>query len=525
MSVPMIGPGPLEGGPKGSPGPATNADEFSACLKEECNRESAPAGGPLPPKNTVSAKSELPAKPEQTNQSSPKNSSEQSVEPVAVTEVPGLVPLETVSVPSVPNPLVVKETPDLMVLLPESVDPSMAVDLESFPVEDGLPAIPVEGGTGEEDSDTDDPSLAKESFVPAPPVSVSSPLPLVVAEVPLAVIVPDRVEPNSNEGLIVESPENSGAVEAVSRTGRELDSGIVAPVIENPKAKVGPTSSLESDQPAVPPAAVKTPDLSLPKAETDRPEGTQGTLDAARPPLPSNAPVNGSSENGELPAVAKVERPIQQKSGPLTSVQSTMPAPDRKAPSTNQDATFRDALKAVSDTTSSFKSSAEVVLTGEGVVSTPRIEKGAPVEPVRPAVPVPVLSPSPMELAKQIHVHLESGRSVVHVELHPEHLGEMNIALEAKGKDVSMRFTVENDSARHSVVAGLKELSGSLNTLGWTVNGLAVQVASGGVGNGRSDADGSRWSAFPVNANQVPVETKTDTRPASTGVWRVDLVA
>ncbi len=525
MSVPMIGPGPLEGGPKGSPGPATNADEFSACLKEECNRESAPAGGPLPPKNTVSAKSELPAKPEQTNQSSPKNCSEQSVEPVAVMEVPGLVPLETVSLPSVPNSLAVKETPDLMVLLPESVDPSLAGDLESPPVEEILPAIPLEGGAGEEDSDTDDPSLAKESSVPAPPVSVSAPLPLVVAEIPLAVIVPDRVEPNSNGGLIVESPENSGVVEAVARTGRELNTGFGAPVIENPKAKVAPTSSLESDQPAVPPAEVSTPDLSLPKAETDRPERTQGTPDAARPSLSSNAFVNGSSDNGEIPVVAKVERPIQQKSGPLPSVQSTMPAPESKLPSIEQDATFRDALKAVSDATSSFKSSAEVVLTGEGVVSPPRIEKGSPAEPVRPAVPVAVLSPSPMELAKQIHVHLESGRSVVHVELHPEHLGEMNIALEAKGKDVSMRFTVENDSARHSVVAGLKELSGSLNTLGWTVNGLAVQVSSGGVGNGRSDADGSRWSAFPVNANQVSEGPKTNPHPVSSGAWRVDLVA
>ncbi|MBP9127849.1 MAG: flagellar hook-length control protein FliK, partial [Elusimicrobia bacterium] len=326
-------------------------------------------------------------------------------------------------------------------------------------------------------------------------------------------------------GLIVESPENSGVVEAVSRTGRELNSGIAAPVIENPKAKVGPTSLLESDQPAVPPAEVSTPDLSLPKAETDRPEGTPGTLDAARPPLPSNAPAKGSSDKGENPVVAKVERPIQQKSGPLPSVQSTMPALESKLPSSEQDATFREALKAVSEATVSLKGTGELVMSGDRPVSAPPIEKGGPVESVRPAVPVPELTPSPIELAKQIHVHLESGRSVVHVELHPDHLGEMNIALETKGKDVSMRFTVDNDTARHSVVAGLKELSGSLTTLGWTVNGLAVQVASGGVGNGRSDADGSRWAAFPVNANQVPVEQKTESRFAPSGAWRVDLVA
>ncbi len=247
--------------------------------------------------------------------------------------------------------------------------------------------------------------------------------------------------------------------------------------------------------------------------------------DSSRPALTTPSLVEGDFDKQEMLNPPKPEVQIQQTAAPMAGAQPPMPAPERAVSSKEQDATFREALKAVSDATGSLKGPGGLVLSGDGPALAPLIDKGTNVESVRPAVPVPVLSPSPIELAKLIHVHLESGRSVVHVELHPDHLGEMNIALETKGKDVSMRFTVDNDTARHSVVAGLKELSGSLTTLGWTVNGLAVQVASGGVGNGRSDADGSRWAAFPVNANQVPVEQKTESRFAPSGAWRVDLVA
>ena len=525
MSVPMIGPGPLEGGPKGSPGPAKNADEFSACLKEECGREAPPAGDPLPPQQSVSGKSVMSADPEPSLQPAFTSGSEQSVDTAPVVGAPVSVPINVGLAPSVPNPLLVKEIPDLMVLMPDAVDPSWTGDVESLPVGGGLIPIAVEGAAKEEESDTDVPSVLKESAVSAPLAPVLAPVPLVVAEVPLAVVVPEADRSVSTEGLKGEPAENPGVVEAVSINGRESNTGFVAPVVENQKAGRGSLPSLEPDRASTPPPSVQTPDPSLPKGENDRPDRAPATLDSSG--LIRTTPSMGDrfSENREMPASQKLEIPIPQKSGPLTSVQSTMPAPESKSSSIEQDATFREALKAVSDAGSSFKGSAGVVLTGEGVVSTSGINKGVPVETVRPAVPVPVLSPSPVELAKQIHVHLESGRSVVHVELHPEHLGEMNIALEAKGKDVSMRFTVDNDTARHSVVAGLKELSGSLNTLGWTVNGLAVQVASGGVGNGRSDADGSRWAAFPVNVNQVPLEQKTESRPSPSGAWRVDLVA
>lgn len=38
MSVPMVGPGPLEGGPKKSPGPANSGDSFSARFKHACDQ-------------------------------------------------------------------------------------------------------------------------------------------------------------------------------------------------------------------------------------------------------------------------------------------------------------------------------------------------------------------------------------------------------------------------------------------------------------------------------------------------------
>ena len=137
----------------------------------------------------------------------------------------------------------------------------------------------------------------------------------------------------------------------------------------------------------------------------------------------------------------------------------------------------------------------------------------------------PAKAGSPVDLARQIHVHLESGRSVVRIDLHPEHLGELRISMETKGKEVSMQFTVENDNARTTVVAGLREITGTLSSLGWNVNGLAVNVSSGGVGNGRGDANGPQWGQSKNLSNTLPAEPHVSAPRQGTGEWRVDLVA
>ncbi|MBK8872021.1 MAG: hypothetical protein IPN19_13565 [Elusimicrobia bacterium] len=246
MSVPMIGPGPLEGGPKGPPGSAKNADGFSACLKEECGREGAPAGDPLPPEGAVSAKSVLPAEPEQLFQPTSTSSPEQSVDttPAVVPSVLGLLAVSVDTVPAV--------APSVLELLADGLDPTIPIQLDTNstlaldvisagavePFVDGdLPQLTVEDSTEKEESDTDTPSPLKELAASFPAVPVSSPVPLVVAVVPLAVIVPDTDRSFSTEGLKVETAESSSSVETVSGPGRVSNTDFVTPVVDNSKRR------------------------------------------------------------------------------------------------------------------------------------------------------------------------------------------------------------------------------------------------------------------------------------------------
>ena len=529
MSVTLIGPGPLEGGPMVSPGPAKSGDDFSAHLKQACDQ---PKGESSPPPSSPSVngekKGECPA---------PSQEKEKGLE-IPVAEVT-IDPAPVENPPPIPGPNPVDVKPELNLLLAGSknkseIDPAILIDLpdaepllvQPVPPESTGESLPV--SESPESTPTEPKIEKKEDPAKAGPV----PIPLTIL-MPTAPVIPVESTPHE----VLPKKEDPAVVQEVLavKSGSAPDVPVLAPLPDaTPSALIPPkvpdtkTAVLSDAQPKGP-VKPKQKGPSLPTASVD---GVVQEPTEDQPPLQTSP---DPSPQRSLPELAATPTPPQEKEGakeaPPPPHAQTTPAPIHALEgvptvplTTDNAAKPKESLtiSAVSAAPSNQASGPESTA-GAATPPTPPVSEARTADVVRP--PAPVVTPSPMDLARQIHVHLDAGRSVVRIDLHPNHLGELRISMETKGKDVSMQFTVDNDNARQTVVAGLREITGTLSTLGWSVTGLAVHVSSGGVGNGRGEANGLPWGPRQNTTNNVLPETTSPAPESPAGGWRVDLVA
>jgi hypothetical protein len=522
MSLLMIGPGPLEGGPMVSPGPAKNGDDFSEHLKNACD----PSRGETPPvREKPSPRSSAVgggAPAGQTEEFSEGLPANNSLVPVGTEEPEGILPFTPVTVPTP-----VDHTVEALVqeeeegLTPEIILEVKSSDCPSMPIEK-TEDVPVLSKSEKED-------LAKiglkllESIVPVPLLMGSPVVEPTDLNRPIGTemtVVPEETEP-------VLVPAVLDGTEGVTPTADVRTVGVEP--VQEPDF---PMQNPENMDPTVPP--------ELKEAPKKRGESR------AIPVLVPGDEIPPSPDQSGLPPSLNPKTKIfeMDRSTPVTQNQEkevprdASPTKDVPSPSANVHPTV---LAPVSQATESIPSYKEI----PGISSVHARTAGQVGDPaplasgiISQSVPVtarasakaelpapPAATPSPVDLARQIHVHLESGRSVVRIDLHPDHLGELRISLETKGKDVSMQFTVDNDHARTAVVAGLREITGTLSSLGWNVNGLAVNVSSGGVGDGRGETPGTLWNQGKPNSNNLQPDPSPGTPPPATEGWRVNLVA
>lgn len=587
MSMLTVRPGPLEGGPMVSPGPAKESGEpFSVRLKHAFDRTvrggTADVSTPTPDRNPSPAN-------ERDSEDPRRGSSNELEQKQSVEDNGGAHPIksgekatapkepqpkkEAVSLKSSPdetppatqrpweNPLkgpdgVVAGEPifpeletammgisvDGQVLLPTTIPPErIPSEGEQNTVQEGddplillapaagedmtVPpsALPEELDAEPETEFKDDPLKKQSSPLEAsPPVLPQAGLPTIAPLEPIVFIEGDpSAAPPKDDSAIV-------PVAAEAKTDP-------VPLVDEKKESTNPPMDISSstEAPSVKktvPSKKETHSVSQKKEETlstpVRPEETKKSMDGPDLRVPvapagkqNRAEAEGSSSNGSdkkevqrtdsAPKETILPPAVFSLEGTAPVLKTTDPMPKGKnAP----------GITAVHPG-SMGSSGSPVPEMGGSVPRLSEVSDGAA------AKAAPATAPSPVDLARQIHVHLESGRSLVRIDLHPEHLGELRISLEAKGKDVSMQFTVDNDNARSAVVAGLREITGTLSTLGWSVSGLAVHVSSGGVGNGRGESNGPLWGESQKIPNTILPEPKTASPRRESGQWRVDLVA
>ncbi|MBK8575169.1 MAG: flagellar hook-length control protein FliK [Elusimicrobia bacterium] len=538
MSVPMVGPGPLEGGPKSLPGPAKSEDTFSGHFKQACDRPQEDSNSSLVPPsedhsdtpNGLLRSPRLSKGEGFVSVAGPETSSEDGTEPLdgetLLLPNPKGILVSLTANANVEEVLVSAEpdqdggrnqTTTAEKSLVASTDPSV------------LLAKPLLEITEKSEPETKEEWMKNQ----APPGHL---LPPVVAPVPipLAIVLPaEPSEPILNEPSAIVLNE-----EPVSVSGVTAAVNVTAPVLAGAMPLAGPKIEGASR------ALTADVDISAPRKErsetTKKNQASQSVLvDGAKDqtvPLESGLgfsvepTVKGSRPDSGMSSTEKQGKPSPQDASeakPVThTAQGIPPEASPQITVTADVAPKRKETPGISPLGSDpiSRSGGDSVPLGKMPIpeSSPLAEL-RPAESVRSAAPV--LTPSPVDLARQIHVHLESGRSVVHIELQPDHLGELRISMETKGKDVSMQFTVDNDNARHAVVAGLREITGTLSSLGWSVNGLAVHVSSGGVGNGRGDSLGPAWGQGQNQSNTLPTEPEVSAQKQGAGEWRVDLVA
>ena len=587
MSMLMVRPGPLEGGPMVSPGPAKESGEpFSAQLKHAfdqsvggsspeapkppLDRNLSPAKerppkdphrdsskptdqkttvkdngpthpsksderlttpkGPQPKDEGVSAKSSPDKTPplSQSKWENPIKGSEMMVEGVPLISdletalfggpaegqvlSPTMTPPESIPLEGEQN--TVQEGDVSLMLLAPAVSENMPVPPSAFPEEAEV----------EPESEIKDEPLKKqlsllEGSIPVLPVAglpTIVPLePIVMVEVDLSsaplkddlTIAPVATEPKNDPLPLVDEKKES------TNTPMEISSPMETPSLKKANPSKKETNSIPQK---------KEETLSPPVL----PEETKKSTDvpALRVPVePVGKQNRAESEGSSSKGLEKKEVQRTDSTPKETKLPTAVFSPEGTAPilkTTDPLTKGKNAPGIAAVQSGSMGSSGSPVPEMGG--SVPRLSE---VSDGAPAKAAPATAPSPVDLARQIHVHLESGRSVVRIELHPEHLGELRISLETKGKDVSMQFTVDNDNARTAVVAGLREITGTLSTLGWSVSGLAVNVSSGGVGNGRGESNGPFWGEGQKISNNILPEPKTASPHRETGQWRVDLVA
>lgn len=551
MSMLMIRPGPLEGGPTVSPGSAKSREGFSAHLKSACDgarKETCPEpenpslnkpkpGDAPPSEKPFSTKRDVALKEKPSNPSSRQpqgngtlssNGSEMGSEVDSEEEI---LPIE---VPENPE----ESCSAVLLMIHRAVEPSVdeivpdqgEVDLpqEKTSGDRSVDLPDVFSGTPNECPPESEPTKEDPAKNKVAPLTSLFPVPL-----PMGVMVVQPPElPRPTEGETSVAPQKEDPVPVVLGG----ISGTTPPVEDQrPEMNAGkeiglPKKNLEAHVSTVPvhmkaisKKRGESTAISVPGEGNNSPSdhsGVQAELDPQINAVRTDLPGSGTK---------KQEMDVRNDSPPTKEI----PAPNATLPSDvmPQVPLTSDAIPKPKDTPGVAPIHAETTVSGEGpfVVTTGMGTHTAPVSDAAPASaerPAPqVVTPSPIDLARQIHVHLASGRSVVRIDLHPNHLGELRISMETKGKDVSMQFTVDNDQARTAVVAGLREITGTLSSLGWSVSGLAVHVSSGGVGDGRGETPGTLWGQGKSNSNTVEPEIKTVAPSPNAGRWRVNLVA
>jgi hypothetical protein len=496
MIVPFVaGPGPLEGGPKSSPGSVKEDENFSSTLKTECDR-SIPDGeiDAVPKDSSASLVNSR-----EISLSSPTDVPQGEGE--ATEEMESLLPIDT-------DELLVGDVKEGLIptlILPNAGQWLAGVEDREEDLTPPQPELESEDETGKANS-----------FGKGEIVSGSVPLglfpPALLQE--SSAVVGSPVRPSS----VVESV-SSLPLKALQGGGRAEDVNVVLEGESHKAAQLNPPEVSVSKQEA-------------PVPVTDKPLAELNTKTTLHSDFPTSSTVLTPSmrEDGFNEFQQDSDSNARQESPAATSITPIFPT----AAETTAFDGLAEGLTSLEKSVTSMiatqgvthRTGGAIPLMGGPGLTFPEIEVSKTVAgvPTPPPAP-PEFKPSPLELARQIHVHLESGRSVVRMDLQPEQLGELHIALEAKGKDVSMQFRVENDSARQAVASGLRELSGTLSTLGWSVNGLSVSVSSGGVGTGRGDGGNSGWAPSSSPSNILEDESGTSHVEKAPGGWRVDLVA
>lgn len=525
MSMLMIRPGPLEGGPKVSPGSAKSGEDFSAHFKQAFDGTKKEI--PSEPSNRVLNQ----PKPDGASAPSPhdpkgdlsQNGSEKGAE--VVSEGVATVPV----VPENPKNTPVAIPMNILVVEPGGEEMATAQGNAELSQEnrlgDNLMELPLISNEKSKELPAES-EPKKEDQAPSPVKLLAFP---VLPPIGLVVVQPADLNPQiETEEAVAAPPEGSAIVPVALET---------TPTVDGQKSQIDGAKNLD-----LPP---KRPD---PKTSTV-PLGLKEPAKKPEDPEPISIPGEGNKKNMDRPGdQLSLDPHIKTvRAGHAGSVilnqdkevrRETALNKEPAAPATILQPDVIAQVPLTADAVSHQKEtpglapirSREADPGGGPVHSIPGTRSSpAPVSDVahtnaeRPAPPV--VTPSPLDLARQIHVHLESGRSVVRIDLHPNHLGELRISMETKGKDVSMQFTVDNDQARTAVVAGMREISGTLSSLGWNVNGLAVHVSSGGVGDGRGETPGALWGQGKSNSNALAPETEPVDSSMVTGHWRVNLVA
>jgi hypothetical protein len=534
MIVPFVaGPGPLEGGPKSSPGSVKEGESFSSTLKTEydrslSNRESPSTPNPTSPDTSV-------RKALSTSPSSSSNELAEESTPVVTTEeispedtgettdvsqgegetvegMESLLPIDAdelvvddVNVPVVPT-LVLPDTRQWLEGMEEGTEDSPPLDTDS---EVDL----------NEETDQKEGHGKRESIPGAVPFGVVPPA--VLNESPL--VAPPEILSAGNRTITPVSSKTESVPSLpldIPKEGRDAEGVNVLP---EEKLEIAPPQKTQA-------TAASNHETSAPvfeKPGTEIKTKTMGTSETANAntSLSGPAPEEGLNEfQQNSNPHSRRESPASSGITPILTTSAETPAVDALGP--GQTSLEKSVSSSIAPQGVTGRTGGAIPLMGGPIPSFPEIEGSKTAAAVPPPPPAPPeFKPSPIELARQIHVHLESGRSVVRMDLQPEQLGELHIALEAKGKDVSMQFRVENESARQAVASGLRDLSGTLSTLGWSVNGLSVSVSSGGVGTGRGDGGNSGWAPSSSPSNVLEDESGSSPVEKAPGGWRVDLVA
>lgn len=550
MSALMVRPGPLEGGPMVSPGPAKEGGEpFSAQLKhaydqgafapvasktspnlsepserpgkenEASLKEAAPSkdAGPVGSPRSAKGTGKIPAKgPETVSDGVPETS---VVDPALIENAETLV----VAIP-MNLPLAVETTPVEKVETEGDPDVSLLASIAVVHPAD-LPVAPAEI-LDETPADSEPPKKEEPVKVEAKPQEAPT---SVLLPVNLAVVMPtEPAVPVENEIPLAPVASVKEDPVLIPDPVAVANGPIPAPVFLGPKLAAG----LDKDMGPLP----KTPELKNVVRPKDSPELPKKMTESSVPEAAEKTPVDRPDLRVVLDPVPQGIRPEPKVSvthSPEKEVQrETHPVKEAPLPAVVFQPEVAAPNPLTTDAVPKPKESPGIAPIHSGMAAQSGPPAQGTTESVQNSTPVLEETPAkagakagPVEIARQIHVHLESGRSVVRIDLHPEHLGELRISMETKGKDVSMQFTVDNENARTSVVAGLREITGTLSSLGWSVSGLAVNVSSGGVGNGRGESSGPLWGENRTFSNTLLPESKTPSPKSETGQWRVDLVA
>lgn|GEM_PF-3121126 len=357
-------------------------------------------------------------------------------------------------------------------------------------------------------------SLCLTVFSPPPPSPPLEPLLETVAEGVLKIqeTVPLEGSPQALVGVVLLDPKNAVAVDEEDPLASEvLDDLLTSPptssttalekTVETPKRETHP---LETSLPSLPvePVVQETPqEESLVSSDDFEKTKTKNTflpplkkesvLDPV--PLPLTHAVPDAPRLDPSPGFKEKELSLESLGLPVRRLEK------------NESLTSRSESFVFPTTANPPSRVSERVVLGGNVP------------------PVPVQA-EPKDLIEHIRFGLVEGRSNVKVSLIPRELGELTILLETRGESVSVKFQVENTSARDAVSLRAGELTASLRDMGWKVDRFSVDLAGTGTG-AYSGQDSSQGRSDRSSNNLLPVTEESSVSEPREDHRRLNLVA